>query len=136
MQSEAQLVRVPPPIPGKSEGGLVNKVAARFKAPVLTPQRIAFAYAVAVITDGIQLGLLSFGWVFIDEALDVIAMILTTAALGFHPLLLPTFILELVPVVDWLPTWTGCTTAVVLLRKRSQSKPPPPVVEAQKPIDI
>jgi hypothetical protein len=45
--------------------------------------------------------------------LDVIALIATTRLLGFHPLLLPTFILELVPVIDMLPTWTGCVALVV-----------------------
>lgn len=119
------MVPVPPAIPPSRGSRWVERIAARFSVPVLTRKRIWFAYAVSLLTDGIQLGLLSFGWVFIDEALDVIAMVLTTAALGFHPLLLPTFVLEMVPVVDMLPTWTGCTAAVVFLRKRAQSKPPP-----------
>jgi hypothetical protein len=67
-----------------------------------------------------------FGWTFIDQGLDVLAMLLITGALGFHLLLLPTFVLELLPVTDMLPTWTGCTAAVVMLRKRAQAQPPPP----------
>jgi hypothetical protein len=96
-----------------------------FAGPLLTRKRIWFAYAVAVITDGIQIGLGPMGWAFIDEGLDVVAMLLIMGALGFHMLLLPTFVLELMPVADMLPTWTGCTAAVVLLRKRVQSQPPP-----------
>jgi hypothetical protein len=52
-------------------------------------------------------------------------MVLTSAAIGFHMLLLPTFVIELVPVADMLPTWTGCTAAVVMLRKRAQAQEPP-----------
>jgi hypothetical protein len=53
-------------------------------------------------------------------------MIATTAILGFHVLLLPTFALELVPLVQDLPTWTACVAAVIVLRKRRQQPPPPP----------
>src|SRR5258708_3695704 len=58
--------------------------------PQLTRRRIWLAFIVAVITDGAQLLLGPFGWVFIDDALDVVAMILTCWALGLHVLLLPT----------------------------------------------
>jgi hypothetical protein len=90
---------------------------------VLTRSRIKAAYAVAIATDVLQFGLGPFGWAFADEVLDVIALIVTTRLLGFHPLLLPTFILELVPIIDVLPTWTGCVALVVAMRK----KPSPPV---------
>jgi hypothetical protein len=48
-------------------------------------------------------------------------MVLTWRVLGFHPLLLPTFALEFLPIVDVLPTWTGCVALVVALRKRQQA---------------
>lgn len=55
-------------------------------------------------------------------------MILTWRVIGFHPLLLPTFALEFLPVADLLPTWTGCVALVVALRKKQQaprdSRPP------------
>lgn len=89
---------------------------------VLTRSRIKAAYAVAIATDVLQFGLGPFGWAFIDEILDVVALVATTRLLGFHPLLLPTFILELVPVIDVLPTWTGCVALVVAMRKK-QSPP-------------
>jgi hypothetical protein len=98
-----------------------------FSVPRLTPLRIGFAFAVAVATDTIQVVSGPPGWLFLDEILDVIAMVLTSVALGFHPLLLPTFVIELIPVADWLPTWTGCALAVVLLRRRAQRPTPPPV---------
>lgn len=86
---------------------------------VLTRSRIRSAYAIAIATDVAQLALGPFGWAFSDEILDVLAMIATTRLLGFHPLLLPTFVLELAPIVDMLPTWTGCVVLVVALRKNS-----------------
>jgi hypothetical protein len=104
---------------------LLSKFASRFAVPPLTSKRIWFAFTVAAATDAIQLGLGPLGWAFIDESLDVIAMILTCGALGFHMLLLPTFIIEFIPVADMLPTWTACVGAVVMLRKRAQSRPPP-----------
>lgn len=85
---------------------------------VLTRSRISAAYAVAITTDVLQFVLGPLGWAFTDEILDVIALIATTKLLGFHPLLLPTFILELVPLVDMLPTWTGCVALVVAMRKK------------------
>ena len=85
---------------------------------VLTSSRIRAAYAVAIAADALQFGLGPFGWAFFDEILDVVALIATTKLLGFHPLLLPTFILEVAPVIDMLPTWTGCVALVVAMRKK------------------
>ena len=97
-----------------------------FGVPVLTKRRIWFAFTVATVTDALQIGFGPFGWLFIDEILDVIAMALTSAALGFHLLLLPTFVIEMLPVTDWLPTWIGCVATVVMLRKKTAAMPPPP----------
>ena len=58
------------------------------------------------------------GWTFADELLDVVTMIVMWRILGFHPLLLPTFALEFLPIADMLPTWTGCVALVVALRKK------------------
>src|SRR5215468_3004321 len=97
-----------------------------FEQPVLTPTRIRSAYAVAIVADGLQLLLGPLGWMFADEILDVIAMIAITWLIGFHPLLLPTFVLEILPVADLLPTWTGAVALVHALRRRSQAAVPPP----------
>ena len=92
-----------------------------FATPTLTRRRIAVAFVVAVVADGIQLFLGPLGWAFVDQAVDVAAMLLTCRILGFHLLLLPTFVIELIPVADMLPTWTGCVAAVVVLRKRAEA---------------
>jgi len=93
----------------------------------VTTREIRLAYAVAIATDVLQIALGPFGIAFADEALDVIAAVATSRLLGFHPLLLPTFVVELIPVVDMLPTWTGCVAIVVALRKRQHPvvEPPP-----------
>jgi hypothetical protein len=95
-----------------------------FRAPVLTRGRIFLAFAVAMTTDLLQMALGPLGWTLFDEVIDVFAMGATVFLLGFHPLLLPTFLIEVVPIVDMLPTWTGCVSALVLLRKAQQRKPP------------
>jgi hypothetical protein len=105
---------------------LVEKINSRFRVPVLTRTRIILALAVALFADGLQLLLGPLGWAFIDQAIDAVAMILTVWILGFHILLLPTFVAELVPVLDDLPTWTACVAAVIALRKREQKPPPLP----------
>ena len=76
------------------------------------------AIAVAVAADVLQWCFGPFGWAGADEVIDVAAMLLTIALLGFHPLLLPTALIEFVPVVDWLPTWTGCVLVVIARRKK------------------
>ena len=93
-------------------------IAPLLRIPPLRPWRIAAAFAVAVGADGAQLLLGAFGWSLVDEVLDVVAMGLTIWLLGFHPLLLPTFAVELLPVVDVLPTWTGCVGLVVAHRRQ------------------
>ena len=92
-----------------------------FQTPVLTRNRVRLAYAVAITADALQILLGPLGWAFVDEIIDVAAMFLTWRAIGFHPLLLPTFALEFIPLVDMLPTWTACVALVVSLRKKQQT---------------
>ena len=103
-----------------------------FQAPVLTKSRIRLAYAVAVTADALQLLLGPLGSLFVDQIIDLVAMCLTWRAIGFHPLLLPTFALEFIPMIDMLPTWTACVALVVSLRKKQQTAQPPregPVID-------
>jgi hypothetical protein len=89
-----------------------------FEPPVLTSHRVRLAYTVGVTTDVLQFALGPLGWAFADELLDIGATIVMWRILGFHPLLLPTFVLEFLPLTDMLPTWTGCVALVVALRKK------------------
>ncbi len=78
------------------------------------------AMTIAVVADLLPWLLGPFGWAFLDEVIDVVAAVLLARTIGFHWLLLPSFVVELVPVVDMLPTWTACVAAVVALRKRKE----------------
>jgi hypothetical protein len=105
-----------------------------FQTPILTRQRVWIAYAVAVVVDILQFVLGPLGWAFADEILDVAAMALMWRLIGFHPLLLPTFVLEVVPIADLLPAWTACVALVVALRRKEQapmrqSPAPGPVID-------
>jgi hypothetical protein len=108
-----------------------EKLNRVFRVPNLTRVRIVLALVVAVVADGVQLLLGPVGWVFGDQAVDVVAMVLTSWVIGFHWLLLPTFAVEFVPLLDELPTWTACVIAVIALRKREQRAIPPrkPAIE-------
>lgn len=86
--------------------------------PPLRPWRIVAALVIAVAADGVQLVLGPLALGVADEVVDVVAMLATTWLLGFHVLLLPTFLLELLPVADVLPTWTACVAVVVVQRRR------------------
>jgi hypothetical protein len=99
----------------------IESLKLKFRAPKLTRTRIILALAAALLADSLQLLLGPAGWAFVDQAIDVAAMLLTAWAIGFHLLLLPTFLAEFVPGVDLLPTWTACVLAVIALRKRDQN---------------
>ena len=101
---------------------LLDRLSGNGPHPRLTRGRIAAAYAVAVATDALQLVLGPFGWAGADEVLDGIAMVASTAILGFHPLLLPTFVLELVPLADMLPSWTVSVALVIAMRRKAPAR--------------
>jgi len=116
---------------------LIHKLNRLFRPERLTPARLIFAVAVAAGADGLQI--LFQVIPMVPEIIDVAAMLLTSAAIGFHLLLLPTFAVEFIPVVDMLPTWTGCVLAVILLRRREQNiqsplpEATPPVIRVEPP---
>jgi hypothetical protein len=115
-------------------------MASILRIPVMTRLRIGLALAIAVIVDGMQLLMNGAGWFGPDEALDVAAMVLLTPIIGFHPLLLPTFVAEFLPVIDLLPTWTGCVLVVISLRRKRErcqpAAPPPPMPPPRDVIDV
>jgi hypothetical protein len=97
-----------------------------FQRPALTRHRIWLAYAISLTADLCQLLLGPLGWVGGDEVIDIAAMLLIWLVIGFHPLLLPTFVIEFLPLADMLPTWTGCVAMVIMLRQKQQAAVPPP----------
>ena len=102
---------------------LIGQLMQRLTPPPLSRARIILALIVAAAADGLQI---PFQLVpAAPEVIDVVAMILTTLILGFHVLLLPTFVLEFIPLVDLMPTWLGCVAAVIALRRREPGFAPP-----------
>lgn len=87
-------------------------------------KRIWLAYGIAIVTDVLQLAFGPLGWAFADQILDIVAAASISWLIGFHVLLLPTFVLEFLPVTDLLPTWTGCVALVMATRRREQPMPP------------
>lgn len=98
----------------------LERISGRFAGPRLTQVRVVTAITFAAVADFLQIVLIPGQWFFVQQVIDVIAMVLTMVTLGFHLLLLPTFVVELIPIADMLPTWTGCVIAVIALRKRAQ----------------
>jgi hypothetical protein len=108
------------------QNAVMSVLSRLLERPPLTRARVRAAYMVAMATDLLQMVLGPFGWAFVDELLDVAAMILVSRAIGFHAALLPTFALEFLPLTDMLPTWTGCVALVVALRRRQLVTTPAP----------
>ncbi|MGP8201167.1 MAG: hypothetical protein ACLQU4_16880, partial [Limisphaerales bacterium] len=101
--------------------------------PKLTRDRILLAYAIAVIADVLEFpitGLENFTFGFglipgeiVAGVLDCMVMGAMIILLGFHWLFLPTFVVEVIPEIDMLPTWVGCVAYVVWQRKKEQEQP-------------
>jgi len=99
-----------------------DQLTGRLSAPKLTRGRIALAIIVALAADALQV---PFAVPPGPEIIDVIAMLLTVGLLGFHLLLLPTFVVEFIPLAGtMLPTWTACVGALIVLRKRAEAAQP------------
>lgn len=113
-----------------------EKLTGLFRTPRITTLRVVLALVVAVTADGLQF-LFSFlgpvEWTLVDPVIDSVTMVLVSRIIGFHILLIPTFVVELVPVIEDIPTWTACTAAVIALRKREQRNAPQPPQSARTP---
>ena len=77
------------------------------------------------MADGLQLLFGPLGWVLGDQFIDVVAMLSGELADWFSLVAAAVrLLLELVPLVDELPTWTACVVAVIALRRRREKSPP------------
>jgi hypothetical protein len=89
----------------------------------LTLARRRAALAIAVTADVIQWAAAPlFFWgaaSTLDDVLDVVVAIALIRLVGFHWVLLPAFVAEIVPFVDLVPTWT----VAVWLATRGRTKP-------------
>ena len=78
---------------------LFDKLNRRMTSPKLTRGRMAAAMTIAFVADLLQIVLLPVAWTFVQSGIDVVAMLLVMGAIGFHLLLLPTFLIEFMPGV-------------------------------------
>jgi len=79
-------------------------------APLLTARRVWIARALALLVDLVQWVLLPASLTPFNSAIDVATGLAMVALVGWHWAFLPTFVAELVPVVDLVPTWTLAVT--------------------------
>lgn len=110
------------PRPPTRKVGALSRI---FRPATLSPERVRFAYTVAVFGDVIQLAIGLFSSNLPAETATLLTVlpaavvaVLLVPTLGLHVLLLPTLILEVIPAVNTLPAWTACVALVVALRKK------------------
>ncbi len=99
----------------------------------LTREQIRTARMVAVVADLLQIVLVpTFFPAAISPAVNVIDLVVAVVLLrtvGWHWAFLPTFIAELIPFVDLIPTWT----AAVFLATRNQAPAAPLKISVEPP---
>jgi hypothetical protein len=104
------------------------------KAPLLSTRRVRAARALALLVDLGQIVLLPAFLPAVAspvaDVVDVAAAVALILLVGWHWAFLPTFFIELVPVVDVVPTWTA---AVFLATRGRGGGEGGPVVEAPPP---
>jgi len=90
----------------------------------LTPARIRAAWIIALATDAIQIGILPISGplsIPVDAVLDFITMALLWGILGWHWALLPSFLIELLPIADMAPTWSLAIWVITARKKPQES---------------
>ena len=82
----------------------------------VTPAQIKAARIVAAAADLLQIVLfpafLPGSWSPAADVVDVLVALVMLRLLGWHWAFLPTFLVELVPFVDLVPTWTAAVFLV------------------------
>ncbi len=104
----------------------------------LTPATVRAARLIAVGTDLLQIVLLPAfvpgGFSPVNNVIDVVVAAVLLRLLGWHWAFLPTFVAELVPFVDLVPTWTAAV--FLATRGRAVAAPSGVVVEAEaRPVE-
>lgn len=101
----------------------------------LTPGRVRAARTIAIVADLVQiLGFPAFAmgaaspW---NDALDVLVAGAMALLIGWHWAFLPSFLAELLPGFDLVPTWT----AAVFFATRGKGRSSPSDVPARDAID-
>ena len=99
----------------------------------ITPAQVKAARIVAAAADLLQIVLLPAffpGWLSpAADVIDVLVALVMLRLVGWHWAFLPTFVVELVPFADRIPTWT----AAIFFVTRGVGTPAPPQVIVSRP---
>ena len=91
-----------------------------------TPGRVKAARWIAIAADFLQIVVFPAfapgAAAPVDDALDVLVAVAMLSLVGWHWAFVPSFLAELVPGLDLVPTWT----AAVFFVTRGQGQPAPP----------
>lgn len=95
--------------------------------PPRSRRRVWAARFVALGADVTQIALLPLLFAGaispVDDVIDVVTALLLTWLIGWHWAFLPTFVAELVPFVDLVPTWTFAAFLATRGRDRDLTAP-------------
>jgi hypothetical protein len=101
-------------------------------ALLLTPRRVWIARSLAVFVDLAQVALLPAELTPLNNGIDVATAIAMVALVGWHWAFLPTFLAEMIPFVDLVPSWT---LAVLIATRGRVAAPPGLPPSSQAPRD-
>lgn len=101
------ITRVPaPPVPVAPVAAPPPPLSA-----ALDPRRVRTARIVAIVADLLQIvcfPIFMAGWVSpLDDVVDVAVALVLVRLVGWHVAFVPSFIAEIVPGLDLIPTWTA-----------------------------
>jgi hypothetical protein len=99
----------------------------------VTPRRILIARLIAVGVDLAQFALLPAELTPLNNVVDLLTGLAMLVLVGWHWAFLPTFLAELVPFVDLVPSWTLAVMFATRGPKPPESPgapPPPPLPPA------
>jgi hypothetical protein len=108
------------------------------RAPLTRP-RVRAARAIAVAADLLQVALLpaflASELSLVNQVIDVAVAVVLVALVGWHWAFLPTFLAEMVPFVDLIPTWTAAVFIATGGRPAAEgaSRSPAPPGDVGKP---
>jgi hypothetical protein len=113
----------------------------------LDRRKVIAARTIAVMADAVQVGLLPLflegALSTVNDVLDVAVAGILTALVGWHWAFVPSFVAELVPVLNLVPSWTAAvfiatrnSSAAVSAPEAPLPLPPPPSSQSspQQPV--
>jgi len=93
-----------------------------------TPRRVRAARAIAIGADFLQIVVFPVFWPglasIVNDALDAAVALAMLVLVGWHWAFLPTFLAELVPFLDLVPTWTAAVFLATRPAARARSQAP------------